>query len=124
MHSPFCGRDNKDASYLTYWCSQHAVRACPQSPQATAPRKMKSSPILMRVAQLTKNTNERRLLLKTADMAMPDNPFVTQQMAILEMNTSDGDLRTAAELLDEAEQLSPYDLSIKHSQATLCHEAR
>lgn len=68
---------------------------------------------------LTTNSNERRLLLRAADEAMPDNPFVTQQMAILEMNTGDGDLTIAGKLLEKAAGLSPYDVSIKHSLATL-----
>jgi len=69
--------------------------------------------------ELTTSLDERRFLLKIADQAMPSNTFIIQQKALLEMNSKDGDFDDAEKLLKAASELSPHDISLMHTRATL-----
>jgi SIR2-like domain len=62
---------------------------------------------------------ERRRILKLAEREIGPEPFILQQRAILEMNTSGGDLSVAEECLDAAILAHPRDYSLKHTKASL-----
>jgi len=71
------------------------------------------------LGELTTNLNERRLLIDVARATIPNNPFIIQQRALIEMNSQNGNLEVAEKLLQEAKELSPNDPSLIHSEATL-----
>ena len=58
-----------------------------------------------------------RYIFKVARETVGADPFLLQQMALYEMNSQNGSLNRAAELLDQAAGAAPYDTSIKHSRA-------
>ena len=60
-----------------------------------------------------------RHIFKVARDTVGADPFLLQQIALYEMNSPNGSLHRAAELLAQAANLTPYDLSIKHSRAEL-----
>ena len=58
-------------------------------------------------------------VFRAARESMGDEAYLLQQMALYEMKSHGGSLERAAELLDRAGQVAPYDGSIKHSRAEL-----
>ena len=58
-------------------------------------------------------------VFKVARDTVGTEPFLLQQMALYEMNSSHGSLERATELLDRASRAAPYDGAIKHSRAEL-----
>jgi cold shock CspA family protein/tetratricopeptide (TPR) repeat protein len=69
--------------------------------------------------ELFPNHEDIASLLEYATKACPDEAYVYQQRAIYEMNRPSGNLAMAAECLAKAEELEPYDLSVRHSRAEL-----
>ncbi len=68
---------------------------------------------------LVNSEHERRKILEVAAEIAPDDPFVLQQQALLEMNSNHGNLLIATIKLDEAQSLRPNDRSLKHTRANL-----
>ena len=60
-----------------------------------------------------------RHIFKVARDTVGADPFLLQQMALYEMNSTNGSLNRASELLDQAASTAPYDSSIKHTKAEL-----
>jgi cold shock CspA family protein/tetratricopeptide (TPR) repeat protein len=71
------------------------------------------------VLELFPSTEMAQHVFRTARETVGQEPHLLQQMALYEMNRSNGSLERAAEFLDEAAATAPYDLSIKHSKAEL-----
>jgi hypothetical protein len=81
-----------------------------------AMRKMLSA---RNLRDLSPDAAERRLILRVAHRVTNGDPFILQQQAILEMNSSGGDLEAAAALLEQAIEAQPKDPSLKHTKASL-----
>lgn len=62
---------------------------------------------------------ERRRILDIASAVAPDDPYILQQQAMLEMNSPKGDLSVAAKKLSEAQTIRPNDRTLRHSRANL-----
>ena len=71
------------------------------------------------VRDLSPNIEDGRRILATALNAAGEEPFILQQMALLEMNSSTGNLKSAREYLDRAQDIAPWDRTLKHSRANL-----
>ena len=71
------------------------------------------------VQDLFPSSEMARHIFKVARDTVGADPFLLQQIALYEMNSPNGSLNRAAELLDQAAGDAPYDLSIKHSKAEL-----
>ena len=69
------------------------------------------------IQELFPSSEMARHVFKVALNTVGTDPFLLQQVALYEMNSQDGSLNRAAELLDQAAGAAPYDLSIKHSKA-------
>ena len=72
------------------------------------------------VGEIFPSDEMARQVFVTAREMLGGDPFLAQQMALYEMNSPNGNLRMAVELLDEAGRGAPQDPSIKHSRAELC----
>ncbi len=71
------------------------------------------------VRTLSSSLAEGRRILAAAEEVTDGDPFVLQQQALLEMNSTKGDLDLAAERLTAAQALRPKDKSLMHTRATL-----
>ena len=71
------------------------------------------------VQDLFPSSEMARHIFKVARDTVGTDPFLLQQMAVYEMNSPNGSLNRAAELLDQSAGAAPYDPSIKHSKAEL-----
>ena len=60
-----------------------------------------------------------RHVFKLARETIGVDAYLLQQMALYEMNSKNGSIHRAVELLDQAANAAPYDFSIKHSRAEL-----
>jgi Flp pilus assembly protein TadD len=69
------------------------------------------------VADLFPDPAMARQVFRTARASVGDDAFLLQQQALYEMNSAQGDLAAAGELLDMAARRAPDDSSIKHSRA-------
>ena len=72
------------------------------------------------VGEIFPSDEMARQVFVAAREILGGDPFLAQQMALYEMNSPNGNLRKAVELLDEAGRGAPQDPSIKHSRAELC----
>ena len=72
------------------------------------------------VGEIFSSDEMARQVFRAAREMAGGDPFLSQQMALYEMNSQSGSLRRAMERLDEAEKAAPQDPSIRHSRAELC----
>lgn len=71
------------------------------------------------VQDLFPSSEMARHVFRVARERVGEEPYLLQQVALYEMNSPNGSLGRATDLLDEAAVRAPYDLSIKHSKAEL-----
>jgi len=71
------------------------------------------------VQELFSSSEMARHVFNVARDTVGADPFLFQQIALYEMNSENGSLGRATELLDQALLSAPYEVSIKHSKAEL-----